>query len=204
MFLSKVIVNSRDRETIVHLDDANFWHKRVMSGFENLNETNNPRQEMGILFRKVVRGSNIVLFVQSKVEPNWYGKVWILGAEIKDLNNVCSALVEGKSINFDMLSVPYYTDNSESKRGRARCFKTEEDKINWFTIKGEYNGFVVENISIIKDGEYLNNVGGNKKTLYLTHFIGSLRITDADKFKTFYMNGTGKQKSYGAGMLLLS
>ena len=50
----------------------------------------------------------------------------------------------------------------------------------------------------------MKNIGGNKETfLYLTNLQGVLEITDVDKFVEFYKEGVGRQKSYGAGMLML-
>ena len=204
MFLSKVVVNTRDRETLTHLEDADFWHKRVMSAFENLNGIKSPRKEMGILFRKEIKNNVVILYVQSLVEPNWYGKTWVVDAQIKNLSDFYSALNNNMILHFSLLSIPYYNDESVLKKDKAKCFKTNEDKIEWLKRKETYCGFVIETISIVGNGEYLGNIGGNKKGLYMTNFVGTLRITDIDKFRKCYMEGLGRQKSYGAGMLLLA
>lgn len=202
MYLSKVFVNIENRGIVYHLDDCDFWHKKVMEGFlDNLEPCSNARQKLGVLFRKEENEKGIIIYVQSKVEPNWYGKSWVKKAEVKNMDNIVNSFTVGKIINFNLLCTPYYTDKETNK---LRCFSNKEDKINWLREKEKYNGFVILDCEEIYCNKKLLNIGGNKNSyLIMTNLCGRLKITDVGKFVTFYSDGVGRQKSYGAGMLML-
>lgn len=202
MYLSKVLVNLKNKDVIYSFEDANFWHKHIMEGFlDSLEPCSNARQKLGVLFRKEVTEKGIILYVQSKVEPNWYGKNWVLKAEVKNIDNVISSFKKGVILSFNLLCTPYYTDKSTNK---LRCFSKKEDKINWLKEKEKYNGFILKICDEVYCKEVIKNIGGYKNAcLNLTNLKGVLEITDAEKFKTFYTEGVGRQKAYGAGMFLI-
>ena len=202
MYLSKLYVNIADRKIVYHLDDADFWHKKIMDGFlDNLEPCSDARKKLGILFRKEESDKGIIIYVQSLIAPNWYGKSWVKNAEVKNIDNIIDSFRVGKFINFNLLCTPYYTDEETKK---IKCFSRKEDKINWLREKEDYNGFKLHICENVYCKQVLRNIGGNKNvSLYLTNLQGVIEITDVDKFVEFYKEGVGRQKSYGAGMLML-
>ena len=202
MYLSKIFVNIADRKIVYHLDDSNFWHKKIMEGFYgDLEPRSDARKKLGILFRKEKKDTGVIIYVQSLVEPNWYGKSWVKNAEVKNIDNILDSFRVGKFLNFNLLCTPYYTDKETNK---LRCYSKKEDKVNWLKEKEKYNGFKLHICEAVYCQQKLKNIGGNKETsLYLTNLQGVLEITDVDKFVEFYKEGVGRQKSYGAGMLML-
>ena len=210
MFLSKVNINISDKEVIYNLKNSNFWHKKIMSGFdEHFIPSSEARKGLDILHRKEELKNDLYFLVQSIVEPNWYGKSWVSNAQVKCFDEVINSFAEGKLINFDVLCSPYYTKYSTNEKtgkikGRRRFFKTDEEKLNWFKEKEKYNGFELVSCHIEKTDRAITNIKGQNTTpIYLTNFIGTFRITDVEKFKKFYSEGVGPHKAYGAGMIML-
>lgn len=198
MYLSKLIVNLMDRDVLCNFTDSYYWHRNIMSGFPDI-KSKTPRKDLGILFRKVVAHSGVTVYVQSKVEPDWTDKSWIYKYEYKSIDNMIDSLVDGKCVSFDLLCTPYYTDT----RNKLRSYKEDDKKLNWFITKGKYNGFDVVDITTKLCTEQFTNIG-EKVNLDATNLIGRLRITDVEKFRDFYLTGVGREKAYGAGMLLLT
>ena len=210
MFLSKIDINISDKEVIYNLKNSNFWHKQIMSGFdEHFIPSSDARKGLDILHRKEESMNNLYFLVQSIVQPNWYGKSWVKNAQVKCLDDIVNSFVVGKVMNFDVLCSPYYTQYSINEKtgkmkGRRRFFKTDEEKLNWLKEKEKYNGFELIGCNVVKTNRTITNIKEqNIKPIYLTNFIGTLRITDVEKFKTFYSNGVGPHKAYGAGMIML-
>lgn len=198
MYLSKLIINLMDRDVLCHFTDSYYWHRNIMSAFPHL-ESETPRKDLGILFRKVVSHSCVTIYVQSKVEPDWTEKSWIYKHECKSIDSMLDSLANGSCVSFDLLCTPYYTDT----KNKLRSYIEPEKKLAWFTIKGKYHGFEVIDIATKLCTEQFTNIG-NKIDLDATNLIGRLRIVDVEKFRDFYLTGVGREKAYGAGMLLLT
>lgn len=203
MFISKVYVNVSDELVKGKLQDSNNWHKLVMSGFNDYfsNDITSLREKYGILFRVEEQISGVTVYVQSSVQPNWYGKSWVSSANVNDLSGILESLSDGALVKFNLLCTPYYADKDT---GKISCFTSTEDKINWLKVKGQYNGFELTSCEIVPCDKMLCNIGGNPNVnLRMTNLVGTMSITDAIKFRSFVLKGVGRQKAYGAGMLIL-
>lgn len=202
LYLSKLIINLYDKDVLYHLDDCIYWHKNIMSGFPNI-DSKTPRKDLGVLFRKNFSQSGLVIYVQSMVEPNWENKSWIYNYESKLISKVVDSFKLGNIYHFDLLCIPYYVDSKD----KIRSFVTDVDKKDWLKNKEVYNGFEVlsDNLCVKSNSEYFKGIGDNKKLkIEATNLIGRLRITNVEKFRNFYLTGVGREKAYGAGMLLLT
>lgn len=202
MYLSKIVLNIKNKDVIYNMNNSVYWHKRVMEGFlDNLESVKNPREKLGILFRKEITDKGSILYVQSLVQPNWYGKTWVKMAEVKSLEKVLNSFREGKQIHFDLLCTPYRKNKETNK---IRAIKDKVQRIEWFNEKGYYNGFkVIQCKNEIKDRPLYNICDSENVVLYGVCLKGILEIVDVEKFINFYEIGVGRQKSYGLGMLML-
>lgn len=202
MYLSKIIVNPLNKSIIDNLDNSNFWHKKVMEGFiDYMEPISSIRKKLGILFRLKFTDKQFCIYVQSKVEPNWYGLSWIKKADVKDMTDLLNSFYEGQILNFETLTLPYRTLDK-----KVVPIIDIDGKLDWFKEKQKYNGFEIYNDYLYTEytSDKFTNIGGHKEINYCaTLFKGKLIITDVTKFKEFYISGFGRQKAYGAGMLLL-
>lgn len=199
----------RDSYIARHINDSNSWHKAVMSLFDNYTIPNKEaRKTLGVVFRKEVRDSGVYIYIQSKVEPNLDKNKethkWVKQIDTKDLNPIIDSFKEGMKLKFDLLCTPYKVVRVDSPKGKIRCISDRDEKIQWLKDKEPYNGFKVLYCDVISCNETLENIGGTSKgRLYLTKLQGVLEITDVEKFKDFYASGVGRQRAYGAGMLMI-
>ncbi|NER00264.1 MAG: type I-E CRISPR-associated protein Cas6/Cse3/CasE, partial [Cyanothece sp. SIO2G6] len=73
MFLSKLVLNERNRQVQYDLGNAHKLHQQIMHAFpdeaDQHSEGWSPRQEWHILFRQ--EPDSAVILVQADIEPNW-------------------------------------------------------------------------------------------------------------------------------------
>lgn len=195
MYLTKIQLNQRDRDLVVHYSDSEYWHKNVMSGFQHTGyEGTDKRNKHKILFRLAGKA----LYVSSLVEPNYKQSGWFKSVETKDISAVLDSFEVGDIYSFDIYVVPF-----KKVEGKTLLLKSEVEKVEWFEEKQAY-GFKLQDYQLDRFSEnVLENIGG-KYEIKTTHFIGRLKITDKEEFKKLYCTGLGREKAYGAGMLLLA
>lgn len=202
MFLSKVVLNHHSREVCENICNSDYLHKRVMEGFNDyfMDGRSFERKDKNILFRTHFSSSSFIIYVQSEVEPNWYGKEWVLSANIKCIDSILDFIKSGKVLSFDLDCIPYFTDET----GKLRSYVKADDKIEWFRKKGDYNGFKLLSCRVSSSNKKVTNIGGHSNIIFnLSNLVGKIEVTDADAFKQFFKKGVGRQKAYGAGMILL-
>lgn len=75
---------------------------------------------------------------------------------------------------------------------------------NWFHNKSKINGFDVENLTIRNNPTLIFNKNKHKVCLSSTTFSGKLIVQNPSLFKSACINGIGRGKSFGFGLLCLS
>lgn len=200
LYLSKIRVNLNNSDVFKYQDDSNFWHKRIMEGFPS-DYSNTPRKDFGLLFRIFKRVGFIEIYVQSKLEPCWDGLDWVYKVDgPKDISKLLSSFCVGKQMKFNVLAVPTYIDEDNKRRAVKGT-----NKKNWLVKKAIQSGFQVPYDSIHwESNDVLKNIGGKNVDIYVTEYTGILEICDVEKFIDVYLNGLGRETSYGAGLFLLS
>lgn len=164
MYLSRLILNPRDRRVRRDLADCHALHRTVMSGFPNLAgvgvsaAAGDARAQLGVLYRlePQTRADRIDLLVQSAMEPNWSlddGYLLDLAGEppnpdTKPIDRLFDALRPGLVLTFRLRANPtkrlMQRGGSEDKTGGKRVdLRTEEDQLAWLARKGEQGGFAI-------------------------------------------------------------
>lgn len=77
--------------------------------------------------------------------------------------------------------------------------KNSTDDLKWLNLVGQQNGFHILNASI-NNYQYIH-IPAKKFGFRSVTFNGFLQITDLDKFKQALINGLGREKAYGMGLL---
>lgn len=72
MYLSRLLLNPRDRDTMRWLADCHQLHQVIMTGFPHV-DTEMARRDLGVLFRVETPGpdGSVAVLVQSRTEPYW-------------------------------------------------------------------------------------------------------------------------------------
>src|SRR5437660_10597168 len=148
MFLSKLVLNARDRQARRDLARPYEMHRSVWRAF--------PQSEPGrVLFRVDVdrRGGNPLVLVQSYLKPEWnrlgeLGPGYLLARpELKDFE---PRFAVGQRLSFRLRANPTKKIGSASKEerlagkkhnGQRMALFREEDQIAWLLHKGTEGGF---------------------------------------------------------------
>ena len=89
------------------------------------------------------------------------------------------------------------------KRGTIKAVTIVDHQREWLARKGERHGFLLTPGQYdVMRSEWLNfrNKGRNLSILSVT-FEGTLTVTDADLFRSALVEGIGRGKAYGMGMM---
>jgi hypothetical protein len=80
-----------------------------------------------------------------------------------------------------------------------------EDINDWITSKFEKNNLYISSVNLIsqsKETFFVKNK--NKVTVYHSKIIGKVKTSDKESIKNAMINGIGREKTYGYGMLILN
>lgn len=164
IFLSKLILNPKNK--FVHRNLANCYelHRTVLSGFPQKNNNNQgARSKFKVLYRLESDNYNeIIILIQSDIEPDWtrLRSGFLLknsnnsqGYITKDITKMYNNLQNEMLLRFKLLANPTRKINTSTKKDRMngktknngqRVPITDEIKlIQWMTRKGVVNGFEI-------------------------------------------------------------
>jgi len=232
LFLSRVILNPRNREVQRDLANCHLLHQRVMAAFPTAT-TPAARAEFGVLYRPDVdpRTGVVTLLVQSWVAPNWShllaargDRSYLLetpGLEnpaTKAIGEVLSGLREGQRLRFRLRANPTkrlaerrQTQRVDRLLGKRVALLKEEDQEEWLQRRAAAAGFRVVRAEARPDRVFgQNQTGmragepGGRLTFGAVVFEGLLEISDAESFRRAVRCGIGSGKAYGFGLLSLA
>jgi CRISPR system Cascade subunit CasE len=225
MFLSKLILNTRDRAARRDLADCHDLHRTIMSAFPQADGAA-ARDEFGVLFRvETGRGGKVVLLVQSRVEPDWSRLPggYLLEADgnpaCKPVSNHYTGLATGQRLLFRLLANPTKrvsaknTEEDARWRGKRIDLRREEDQMAWLRRRGEAAGFRLLAARVNRDVPNVQAAPGpktfgwrekNRLSFGSALFNGELEITDAAAFRQALSDGVGSGKAYGFGLLSIA
>lgn len=212
MFLSKLVLNERNRQVQYDLGNAHKLHQKIMHAFpdeaDNHGSDWNPRQEWNILFRQEPDSS--VILVQSDTEPNWavlpddYLSDRVpLPIDQKPFHLTAETLQKHKIYQFRLKANPSKRD---SKTKKTVGYFTPADQLSWLNRQGDRCGFRLLSANVIPSP----SVFGIKKKasppirIATALFQGVLEVTAPEPFLSVVQHGLGRGKSYGCGLLSLA
>ncbi|MCL4465052.1 MAG: type I-E CRISPR-associated protein Cas6/Cse3/CasE, partial [Chloroflexi bacterium] len=157
MYLSRLLLNPRNRAVWRDLADCQAMHRTVMSGFLAAQLPGDARATLGVLHRVEVdrRSGSITLLVQSQEKPDWSRLGDYLldspGGEenpaCKPLDRLYATIIPGMVLAFRLRANPTKKIDSKSgpdgerRNGRRVELTHEKDQIEWLRRKGEQGGF---------------------------------------------------------------
>ncbi|NLU36783.1 MAG: type I-E CRISPR-associated protein Cas6/Cse3/CasE [Clostridiales bacterium] len=211
MYLSRIALNTKRRETLHALTSLQFIHSAIENSFDGERKRNLWRidwykNKCYLLVLSVEKGdfSNIVnQFGYTDSEWQW---------ETKKYDPLLSQLEKDQIWKFRLCANPVRSSfkerNKRTDRGRIFAHVTPEQQKQWLIGKSESCGFKLEedgfdviNTRWIKfyKGKYNHQV-----ILRAATFEGLLTITDVERFKQSLISGIGRAKAYGCGLLTIA
>jgi CRISPR system Cascade subunit CasE len=163
MFLSRLILNPRNRAVRRDLADCHNLHRTLLSAFPNA-ESAAPRDEFGLLYRidTDARSGMISAIVQSKLEPDWSGlNGYLLDVEdnpaCKPVSDFYDVLRAGQRLAFRLRANPTRKIDTKTRpdgaksNGKRVDIRGEENQIAWLERKAESSGFRLLRIRLDAD-----------------------------------------------------
>jgi CRISPR system Cascade subunit CasE len=191
MYLSKLVLNERDRAVQADLSNAHKLHQRMMQAFPD-EQRDRPRADWNILFRQEL--DDAVVLVQSKIEPDW-SKL-----PLRYLVNQFSA---GRVFQFRLRANPSKRDNQSRKT--IGLFH-RPDQLAWLERQAERCGFQLHGVDVVPSPNVYGLKGNGSSPIQISTALyqGVLEVKDPLPLLTALQQGIGRGKSYGCGLLSIA
>lgn len=178
--------------------DTYSLHKIVYSLFEKTrtDEDIAKGESSGILWKELDNVDNkITILIVSDRKPHqtpMFGKV--------ETREIKTSFLDNDMFAFEVILNP----SKKDKSGKIVPLKTIKEVENWFLKKSiEQLGFDVihEKLDIKKEQTLDFKKGDNHVVQNRFTIKGIFKVTDKEKFKQTFLNGIGRGKSFGLGLL---
>lgn len=219
MYLSLLRLNPASAAVQRDLRDVQALHRRVMSAFPDvLDPEVEARAYFGVLHRvEFSRTSGqIMLYVQSRVEPDWAQlpegylrpSDGLANPAVKRVDGAYENMKAGRVLRFRLRANPTRKIDTKSgpdgakRNGRRVPMRGVEEQIGWLARKAEASGFELLQATIAASGSVeLVKSYETGRTFQGVVFEGRLVVTDPVKFREALVAGIGSAKAYGFGLL---
>lgn len=224
MFLSKLVLNLRDRQARRDLARPYDMHRTLMNGYPY------PRVEhrCDLLFRvEASRTGPPVMLVQTRDEPDWA----VLPAGYLLELAVCKpfnlSVMPGQRLRFRLRANPTKRVAAKNERlggvmlGKRIGLATEADQVRWLLRKAELGGFRVPGewvdtkhpetgepiqipnfrVDVVPEGRDRNDKPGYAGEFVAVRFEGVLIVSDSAQLVRTVAAGIGSAKAFGYGLL---
>ncbi|MEU1880160.1 type I-E CRISPR-associated protein Cas6/Cse3/CasE [Streptosporangium sp. NPDC020072] len=211
MFLTKLTINPQSSAFRRDTSDVHDMHRTVMSAYPELPPTTVYRSTHGVLWRvDELPGGRIVQYVQSQTAPDWSHLsegVLLRPAEVRPLQPLLESIRPGRKLTFRLMANP-----TRCVQRRRIPLRQPAEQVEWLVGKGERHGFVVpvnrQGTPDVVPTPAPRLVGKKRKAQRIiidpVRYDGHLVVTDLDAFTAALVNGVGRAKAYGCGLLSLA
>ncbi|QSI48076.1 type I-E CRISPR-associated protein Cas6/Cse3/CasE [Thermobispora bispora] len=201
-WLTRILPDLRRRDVNRDLNDPDRLHKRIMCLVpDGLGA--DPRARAGVLFRVEDTRAGVQILVQTRVEPmparlpDGYGEI-----AVKRLDGLLSRLHRGCVVHYRIAANPSkrlgkHAGPDAGKIKALRGAAAEE----WWTQRAARCGLSVMTVSSQSQQDVRTGSGIRHAVV---RFDGIATVTDADLVRAAVLDGVGRGKSYGCGLLSLA
>jgi CRISPR system Cascade subunit CasE len=207
MYLSKLVLNDRDRTVQRDLSNAHTLHQRIMQAFPD-EKLDHARADWNVLFRQ--EPDSEVILVQSHLEPNWthlppgyLSDRTDKPLHVKPFDLEVSQLPPGRILQFRLKANPSKRDKAT---GKTIGLFRQADQLTWLARQAERCGFTVHGVDVIPTPDVFGNKakGTAPIRIFTVLYQGILQVTEASLLLTALQQGIGRGKSYGCGLLSIA
>lgn len=210
MYLTRFPVNRARRGAQKLLGSPQAMHAAVLSGFP----PSAPSSEGRVLWRIDRDGPATLLYVLSPARPDLTHLVEQAGWPMSDVepwqtrsyDGLLDRLAKGQQWAFRLRANPVKMAKDIGKRvGHV----TVAQQVEWLLSRCEAHGFVVPNgetgpgVRVTERGTTSFGRSGARVTLSTAQYDGVLEIQDVPAMRSALVNGIGRAKGYGCGLLTI-
>lgn len=224
MYVSRVEIDFNNRRKIKDLTHLGAYHNWVEHCFETEFQDNYRSRHLWRLdtIQDNDGDKHQFLLLVSEHKPNLeklarYGIA--SSAQVKSYDPFLSYLQQGMRAQFRLTANPTYSVTQSGKRGKVYPHITSDQQLQWLGSRALKSGFKfvskehlaindaalnLNNVDIVsRDFPILHKRGNRTVKLSRVSFEGQLEITDLSTFKNTLVNGLGREKAYGMGLLTI-
>lgn len=221
-YLTRILINPRSHEAARDLTDIQNLHRRVMSLIPDQLGSASTRQAAGLLYRleRTPRAHTLLLQSYAPLDLDALPVGYALATDDRDLTRLLHWLTPGRTIRYRIDTQPHRSlpgpiDDRDTEGRRKRGTKIHifgDDAIAWWhrqAIKAGLtttNGVLATQQPDVTGWKEDPRETGNRIRVYgkRTRFEGTATITDTDQLRTAILQGVGRHRAYGAGLLSIA
>jgi CRISPR system Cascade subunit CasE len=197
-------LDSTSRETMKALALPNLFHGAVEHAFQGERQRKLWRLDslQGQLYLLLLSTERPDLTVAS--QQFGYSQQW----ETKAYEPLLERIQAGSRWQFRLTANPTYSEAvvQHDGRGKVKAHVTTAHQEQWLLHQAEQHGFelVEEEYRVVHSQWYSFRKGGaspRQVRLLSVTYEGVLTVTDAEKFKQILVEGLGRGKAYGMGLM---
>lgn len=233
LYLSRLILNLRDRNVRRDLADVQQLHRTILNAFPAVPEDGGTRarEYFGVLFRAEPLPDQPLaarVLVQSNQAPDWtYLLTGYLAPSLDGRPNPAvrqlddyDRIAAGMPLRFRLRANPTQRigknnlQQGEKWRGKRVELRQETDQIAWLQRKAEQGGFRLltlqsspgmANVRVSPQAKVMGDRhAAAKMTFGAAVFEGLLEVQDPERFRQTLVSGIGSGKAYGFGLLSIA
>ncbi|WP_288338753.1 type I-E CRISPR-associated protein Cas6/Cse3/CasE [uncultured Allobaculum sp.] len=206
MILTRVKLDTGLRKTLKALSNPNVFHGAV-----ELSQTGNRDR---LLWRVDILKKQYYLLILSRRPLD--GRVLAdqfcrsdSDVESKDYSLLLDRVTEGSKWRFKLAANPTFSVPQDKGRERGKVVSPfrREDQLNWLKKHAEKNGFTLEegqyDVAAVRQLRIKKYGQKSAAALQEVVYEGMLTVSDPEKLKLALVNGIGRGKAYGMGLMTL-
>lgn len=207
MYLSRVKLDMNKRNTQIALSSLNRFHGAIEEAFE---------YQSGERERKLWRidrlKSDTYLLILSRAVPKLDKIVQQFGMSPSDCLSksydiLLDRIEEGSNWRFRLVANPTMCKaNGKEERGKRVALVSSKSQKEWLIKQAEKNGFLLdENMFETTEAKWVNfcKRGEHRVRAISVTYEGILCVQNVEKFKNALLQGLGREKAYGMGLLTI-
>jgi CRISPR system Cascade subunit CasE len=204
VYLSRIKLDITNRRTQIALVSPNKFHGAIEEAFRKRQDRN--------LWRIDYLKNQAYLLILSSEEPQLENLIQQFGfkddiGETKDYDKLIDSISKGSKWRFRLIANPTHSEKKDGERGKVVAHVSEKYQLEWLYKKAEENGFVInqEETQLVASGWKSFYKKNNKSKVVIKEaiFEGVIEIENAEKFKNALINGIGREKAYGMGLITI-
>lgn len=207
-YITRIPLDFRKRKTMRAMVQPSIFHGIV----ENCFELGNPRKRH--LWRLDSSRRDSYILIVSKEKPNIESAVKQIGFQrgsaVKNYDEFLRSIKDGATYRFRLRANPVRKPKVDGKTQIIPLI-SEEAQLNWLNRQSKNHGFAVlpNKIKIIEDETTCFTKKTKERTrtpitMKCVTYDGVLTVTDADTLRKTLMDGMGRERAFGCGLLTLA
>lgn len=206
MYLTRMELDMRKRSAMTALNSPQKLHGAIESAFDS-------EERKRKLWRIDKLGEKTYLLLLSEDKPDLSAAVEQFGVsengfETRDYSPLLERIQDGSVWHFKLTANPTISSSEKCKtgeRGNIKAHISDQYQVKWLLDRAEKHGFALskDDFSVTGVKWYIFRKGTerNRVSILSVTYEGTLKVTDKKAFCDTLINGIGREKAYGLGML---